>query len=159
MSRIKKGGLIGALVGAVGALSVATVGGFEGLRTRAYQDQVGVWTLCYGETRGIRKGMTRTKAQCDAMLLKALDEFATSMERCVPSTKTMPAQRYVAHLSLSYNIGQAAYCRSTVARRTNAGNIRGGCDAFLMWDKAGGRRLPGLTRRRQEERAMCLRGL
>ena len=50
-------------------------------------------------------------------------------------------------------------CRSTAARRFNAGDWRGGCEAFLMWNKAGGRPVRGLTLRRQRERALCMKGL
>ena len=152
MSRLAKGGL-------VAALAVVTIGAHEGLRTQAYRDAVGVPTICYGETRGVRLGMVKTKPECDAMLIKALDEFADGMERCAPAIRQAPESRYVAHLSLSYNIGTGGYCRSSVARLFNAGQIRASCDAFLWWDKAGGRALPGLTRRRHEERALCLQGL
>lgn len=61
--------------------------------------------------------------------------------------------------ALIFNIGTGGFCRSTAARRFNAGNWRGGCDAFLMWNKAGGREVRGLTLRRQRERALCLKGL
>jgi lysozyme len=60
---------------------------------------------------------------------------------------------------LAFNIGTAAFCRSSVARRWNAGDWRGGCEAFLMWVHAGGRVVPGLINRRKAERAICLRGL
>jgi lysozyme len=144
---------------AAAALAVILVGGFEGLRTVSYRDIVGVPTLCYGETRGIRMGMTATKTECDAMLLKGLGEFADGIERCVPALKAAPDSVYVANLSLAYNIGEGAYCKSTVARRFAAGDVRGSCDAFLMWNKAGGRVVAGLDRRRREERALCLKDL
>jgi lysozyme len=62
-------------------------------------------------------------------------------------------------VSLAYNIGTGAYCRSSVDRQFDAGNWRAGCDAMLKWNKAGGREIRGLTQRRQRERAICLRGL
>ena len=65
----------------------------------------------------------------------------------------------MASMLLSYNIGKSAFCRSTVARRFNAGDIRGGCDAFLMWNKAGGREVRGLLNRRRDERRICLEGV
>jgi len=68
-------------------------------------------------------------------------------------------QQLIASVSLAYNIGTGGFCRSTAARRFNAGNWRGGCDAFLMWNRAGGRVVRGLTLRRQRERAICLTGL
>jgi len=153
MSRLKKG------AAALVALAVTTVGAHEGLRLKAYRDAVGVPTICYGETRGIRMGMVKTRPECDAMLLKGLDEFADGIERCVPSIKAAPEPRYVAHLSLAYNIGTGAYCKSSVARLANAGQVRASCVAFTKWVKAGGRTLQGLVRRRNEEMAMCLKGL
>jgi lysozyme len=150
MSRIKRGG-------ALAALGVAVIGGFEGLRLTAYRDAVNVPTICYGETRGIRMGMTASKPECDAMLLRGLDEFADGVERCVPSARAMPEGRYIAHLSLAYNIGIGGYCKSSIARLQNAGDVVGACNAFLKYNKAGGVTFPGLTRRREKERAMCLR--
>lgn len=150
-SKLKKGG-------ALAALCVALIGGFEGLRLNAYIPIPGdVPTVCYGETRGVRMGQAYTKPQCDAMLLKGLGEFAEKMEACV--TRPMGDDVYAAFLSLSYNIGSAGFCRSTVVRLYNAGDRRGACRAITMWDKAGGRQIPGLTRRRAEERDLCLKGI
>jgi lysozyme len=150
MSRIKKGG-------ALAALGVAVIGGFEGLRLVAYRDVVGTPTACFGETRGIRLGMKFSKPECDAMLLKGLDEFAAGVERCVPSARSMPEPRYIAHLSLAYNIGIGGYCKSSIARLENAGHTVAACDSFLKYNRAGGVVFPGLTRRREKERALCLR--
>jgi lysozyme len=148
MSRIKKGG-------ALAATAVAAVGAYEGLRLAAYRDPVGVPTVCYGETRGIRMGQKFTKAECDQMLLKALDEFGDGIEKCVPNLKSVPEKRYVAHLSLAYNIGVGGYCKSSIARLQKAGDDLAACDRFLLYNKAGGRELAGLTKRRKDERAMC----
>ncbi|TCR69676.1 lysozyme [Bosea sp. BK604] len=160
MSRMRKSA-------AVAALAASVVGGFEGIRLAAYADPASKgypWTVCYGETRledgsPVRPGMKFTLDQCKQMLVKRADEFADGVERCVPSAKDMPPKRYVAHLSLAYNIGTGAYCKSSVARLQNAGQPRASCDAFLKWNKAAGVVFPGLTRRRQQERAMCLEGL
>jgi lysozyme len=151
MSRIKKGG-------ALAATAVAAVGAYEGLRLAAYRDPVGVPTICYGETRGIRMGQKFTRAECDQMFLKALDEFGNGIEKCVPSLITAPDRRYVAHLSLAYNIGVSGYCKSSIARLQKAGNDLAACDAFLLYNRAGGRELAGLTKRRKDERAMCRLG-
>jgi lysozyme len=139
---------------AAAALAISLVGGFEGLRLTAYRDVVGVATLCYGETRGIRMGMTATKAECDAMLLKGLQEFEQGVLAC---TKVeMPMRRQVAMVSFAYNVGVGAYCGSSVVRLLNDNKPRAACDALLKWNKAGGVVFPGLTRRRQAERELCL---
>lgn len=139
------------------AMATTTVGNFEGLRTTAYRDVIGVPTACYGETRGIRMGMRFTKSQCDAMLLKRLDEFGDKMEACI--TRPLGDDAYVAFLSLGYNIGSGALCRSSAVRLYNAGERRSACRAFMLYNKAGGRVLPALTRRRAAERDLCLKGI
>ena len=88
-----------------------------------------------------------------------LAEFEDGVLRCAPALGQAPAARLVAHVSLAYNIGVGGYCRSTVARRQNAGDVGGACDAFLMWNRAGGVTWPGLTRRREAERKLCREGL
>lgn len=147
---------------AAAALAVSIVGGFEGLRLTAYPDPATrgqPWTVCYGETRGVKKGDRHTKAECDEKLATGLIEFAASIERCVPSLASVPDTRYVAHVSLAWNIGSGGYCKSSIARLQNAGQQRAACDFFLKYNRAAGIVFPGLTRRRQEERAMCLEGL
>lgn len=139
-----------------GALEVKHVSGPQYLR--AYADIVGVWTICDGDTKGVRPGMVETEAGCTKRLEDQLVAHAKPVLACVPGLKDRPNQ-LVASVSLAYNIGTAGFCRSTAARRFNAGDWRGGCDAFLMWDKAGGRPVRGLTLRRQRERALCLKGL
>lgn len=156
-TRLKKlgAGLAGLTV--AGSMSIAMVGGFEGLRTYAYRDIVGVWTACYGETKGIKPGMRFSKEECNNMLLDSLIEHEQGMRKCLRSPDTLPNEVYVPALSLTYNVGVGAFCKSTVARKLNAGEIRAACDAFMMWNKAGGREVKGLTTRRAQERAMCLK--
>lgn len=154
-SRLKKTGAFTA----AGVIAVGIVGGFEGLRTKAYRDVVGVPTICFGETRGVKMGDTATAAECKTMLGNALVEFETGMRRCLANPDKIPDKPYVAFLSLSYNIGTGAFCKSTVVRRANAGDIRGACDAITMFNKAGGRVVAGLDRRRKEERKLCLEGV
>ena len=145
----------------IAAVAVPLVGGFEGLRTVAYKDPVGIPTICYGEIEGVRLGDTATRAECDAMLGDRLAEVSAKIDRRLPSN--LPDEVHAAFLSAAYNIGTGAFCGSSMARRANAGNVKGACDALLMWDKAtlAGMKitLPGLTRRRAEERALCLSGL
>jgi len=139
-----------------GTVAVGLVGGFEGLRTVAYRDPIGVPTLCFGETLGVRMGDRKTPEECKSMLEERLEGFYGGVVACVPRLSTQSPERIASHVSLAYNIGVGAYCKSTVARRSNAGDWAGGCDAFLMWNKAKGIPLPGLQRRREEERRLCL---
>ena len=141
------------------AAAVALVGAWEGVRTVAYKDIVGVPTVCFGETRGVKMGDRYTMDECKAMLGDGLVEFELGMRKCLTNPDSIPAKPYTAFLSLSYNIGTGAFCRSSVARRANEGNLRGACDAILMWDRAGGKRVQGLANRRQDERRICLEGV
>lgn len=150
MSRLRKGGY-------AAALAVTLIGGFEGLRTAAYRDIVGIPTVCYGETKGVRMGDKYTKDQCDAMLLKRLDEFANSVERCV--TRPMPDKVLVGFTSLAYNIGEGGFCKSTTARLWNQGDLKGSCKAMEKFNKAGGRVVFGLVKRRSAETELCLKGV
>lgn len=144
---------------AAGALALGLVGGYEGLRLTAYRDIVGVPTVCFGETRGVRLGDRYSVEDCKAMLGDALIEFESGMRRCLTKPDAIPDRTYVAFLSLTYNIGVGAFCRSSVARLANQGQITAACNAMLAWNKAGGKVVKGLQRRRVEERALCLTGL
>lgn len=150
-ARLKKGA-------AATAIAVALIGGFEGVRLTAYRDVVGVPTVCFGETRGVKIGDRYTLDECRAMLGDALLDFEAKMRACLNKPDAIPDKSYAAFLSLEYNIGSAAFCKSTVAYRINVGDLKGACDAMLAWNKGGGRVIAGLTRRRQEERQLCLEG-
>jgi lysozyme len=164
MSRARAAG--GALGGALGggafvalalAIATPTVERWEGTRLDPYKDMVGLWTVCTGETRVTMRRYT--PAECAAMLRRALEsDFAPAILATVPGLKERPYQ-FAAAISLSYNIGSAAFARSTVARRFNEGDWHGGCEAILMWNRAGGRFVPGLANRRRDERKLCLTDL
>ena len=137
------------------AIAVAVVGAYEGLSLTAYPDIVGVPTICYGETKNVKLGQKTTKEQCDSQLSARLVEFNQGVESCI--TRPLRDNERVAFVSLSYNIGVGAFCKSTVVRRFNAGDKAGACDAILMWNRAGGKVVQGLTNRRKQEREICLK--
>jgi len=148
----------GAVLTAIGLAAVSVVGAFEGLRTTAYRDSVGVPTVCFGETRGVKMGDRYTPEQCKTMLGDGLVEFEQGMRRCLKNPDGLPDGPYVAFLSLSYNIGTGAFCGSSVVRDANANDLTDACNAITAWNKAGGRVLQGLVNRRNEERDICLNG-
>lgn len=126
----------------------------------AYRDMVGVLTICDGDTRNVRAGMVETREGCTRRLEQQLLAHAEPVMACVPTLRE-PGRDYqrAAAVSLSFNIGTSGFCHSTAAARFRAHDWRRGCDAFLAWNRAGGREVRGLTLRRQRERAICLRGL
>lgn len=139
------------------AIAVVCVSGFEGCRQYAYRDPVGIPTVCFGETRGVHLGQHFTRPECENMLGDRLQEFDAGVRKCVRIE--MPATREAAMVSFAYNLGVGGFCRSSVARLLNENRPREACDALLHFNTARGIPLPGLTRRRQEERKLCLEGL
>lgn len=154
----------GALVALLGVTAAAgllvSIPEDEGTRYTAYRDVVGIWTICQGDTKNVAPGMVETKSGCQRRLEQQLLAHAKPVMACTPRLREdgRDYQRWAA-VSLAYNIGTGAYCRSSIDRNFDAGNWRAGCDAFLKWNKAGGREVRGLTLRRQRERAICLKGL
>lgn len=141
--------------GAAAAL-LAFVSVWEGKSNDPYKDIVGVWTVCYGETRVQMRRYS--DAECKAMKADALVDFAEPVLKRNPELRGRDNQ-LAAAVSLAYNIGSAGYNRSTVARRFSQGRWREACDAFLLWNRAGGKVVRGLDNRRRAERALCMLGL
>lgn len=130
----------------------------------AYLDIAGVPTACDGITAGVRLGQRYTPTRCAQMLEAELVSHADGVLACTPSLRAPGRERQrQAAVLLAYNVGVGAWCGSTARRRFEAGDWKGGCNAFLSWNKArvGGvlRPVAGLTARRQRERATCLSGL
>lgn len=124
-----------------------------------YRDIVGVWTQCDGETLGVTAASPKeTPEGCAVRLDKRLAGFAQAVVACSPGLRGHDNQ-WAAAVSLAYNIGATAYCGSTVDRRFDARQWASACDAFLMWDKAGGKVVAGLANRRAAERVLCLKDL
>lgn len=150
------------LVSIVGFLAAgfatATVATWEGREYEAYRDVVGILTICDGDTANVKPGQVATDAECDERLERQLIAHAEPVMACVPQLKGRPYQT-AASVSLAYNIGPRAFCRSTIANHFRAGRWKEGCDGFLAWRFAGGREVAGLANRRREERALCRRGL
>lgn len=150
---------IGGAATAVGLLAVQFTGGWEGLRLAAYQDVVGVWTACYGETKGIRPGMKFTRDKCDSMFIGSLTEHEAGMRACLKAPDTIPDRTYVALVSFTYNVGTTAFCGSTLRRLADAGNLKAACEQLPRWNRAGGKVVRGLVNRRAAELELCLSGL
>lgn len=156
-------GMLATVIGAVAAAAlVPFVSGWEsgGKQYLApYQDIVGVWTQCDGETLGVTAlSPKETPEGCAIKLDKRLAGFAQQVVACTPNLRGRDNQ-WAAAVSLTYNIGADAYCKSTVDRQFDAGNFAAACNAFSAWRYAGGKIVQGLVNRRAAERELCLKGL
>ena len=148
---------LSATVGAgAAALLLSYVPQFEGMVLRGYKDPIGIVTACAGHTKTAVLGKPYSRAECDVLLEQDLVDHAQGVLACTPGLR---GQTYplAAATSFAFNVGVAKYCRSSMARKFNAGDIAGGCAELPKWDKAGGRVLPGLVTRRAAELAICER--
>lgn len=112
------------------------------------------WTIGYGETKGIKKGMVWTQEQADTALQKRVEGFLQEVLKVSPKLALARSERVAAVVSLVYNIGITNYTSSTVARCIANDDHIGAANAFMLWNKAGRPLvvLNGLTKRRQTEK-------
>ena len=151
-----------AAVAAVCALAGACLAPFEGRVLHTYPDPVYHWqlpTACDGHTGPeLRQGQTFTNVQCDEMRAADLTKTYEAMAPCFGSV-AISDEEWAAYLSLAYNVGPQAICRSSIPRKVHAGQRIQACDTILEFNRAGGQVLAGLVRRRAAENALCLKGL
>lgn len=138
-----------------GAAGLSLIKHYEGCRLEAYQDIVGIWTIGYGDTENVQDGLIITQAEAEERLRNRLArDFEPSVRQCL--TRVATQYQFDAMVSLAYNIGAIAFANSTLVRLFNAGDIQLAADQFPRWDKAGGKSVKGLRRRRAAERALYL---
>ncbi|WP_447283406.1 lysozyme [Escherichia coli] len=138
---------------------IALIKQFEGCKLTAYQDSVGIWTIGYGWTqpvdgKPIRAGMTIKQETAERLLKTGLVSYESDVSRLVKVGLTQG--QFDALVSFTYNLGARSLSTSTLLRKLNAEDYAGAADEFLRWNKAGGKVLNGLTRRREAERALFL---
>ena len=130
---------------------------FEGLRLTAYRDSVGVWTIGYGNTfyedgSTVKQGDKITQDRADRLFRSIVNKFADQVRTALTNPDRISDAQFSAMVSLAYNIGIGAFKGSTLLRKVNANPCDPTIpDEFLRWNKAGGKVLAGLTRRRKAE--------
>lgn len=144
----------------------------EGVRLRPYRCPALLWTVGVGhvidpshtavkyeERRAlpIPDGWDRqlSMGEVDTILAQDLGRFERGVARLCPAASNSQSQ-FDALVSFAFNVGLGNLQRSSIRMRYNRGDVEGAADAFLMWTKAAGKVLPGLVKRRQDERAMFL---
>ncbi len=122
----------------------------------AYWDSLGkVWTIGEGFTKGVKEGDTMTRDENDARLAKELDEGY--IQPIIAACKVFPNENQLAAFGcLAWNIGINAFLKSTVLKAHNRGDFDAAARAFALWNKAGGKVVRGLTRRRAAESELYL---
>lgn len=135
---------------------------FESCRLTAYPDPGtggAPWTIGHGWTqpvdgKPVRPGMKIDQATADRLLKTGLVSYENDVLKIVKVKLTQG--QFDALVSFAYNVGSRALSTSTLLKKLNAGDYAGAADEFLRWNKAGGKVLNGLTRRREAERALFL---
>lgn len=127
---------------------------FEGLFLHAYKDPVGIWTIGYGHTNGVKSGQVITEAQAIQFLEADMTEAINGVDALVKTIMTNNERCSL--ISFTFNLGVGALQHSTLLKKLNADDTKGAADEFLKWNHAGGQVLAGLTRRRIAERELFL---
>jgi lysozyme len=136
----------------INAAGLALIKRWEGCKLTAYKCPADVWTIGYGSTGPhVKPGMSITAAEAEALLKRDLDRF----ERGVAGMAgTMTDGQFSALVSLAFNVGLGALQGSTLLKLHKVGSYEDAAQQFGRWNKAGGRVLTGLTKRRAEEAAL-----
>ena len=152
-ARLKVAGLT------LSAAAIVSLVSYEGFRSQAYDDGVGVQTYGFGTTRRpdgtpVQPGDTIDPVTALAHAQREVTRFEGALKQCVKVP--LHQHEYDAYVSFAYNVGAGAFCSSTLVRKLNAGDYEGACNELPRWVYAGGRKLQGLVNRREAERRLCL---
>lgn len=142
---------------ALGLSAVALVGIalHEGYSDRAYQPVPGDKpTLGFGTTEGVKMGDRITPPKALERALADIQKFEGALKDCV--TVPLHQYEYDTYISFSYNVGSAAFCRSTLVKKLNSEDYDGACAELLRWTYFKGQKLRGLEVRRQQEYQQCM---
>lgn len=137
----------------ISAAALVGIAVHEGYKSNAYQDVGGVYTVGYGQADGVKKGDVTDPVRALVKLEQSLDEHAKGMVQCI--RVPISQGEYDAYLDFTYNVGVSAFCHSTLNKKLNSSDYDGACKELLKWDTAGGKVVPGLLKRRQEEYDQC----
>jgi len=129
--------------------SIELVKHFEGFESAAYLCPANVWTIGYGRTKNVKEGDVITEIQAERDLLEELEEFGEQVLSVVDVE--LNQNEFDALTSWTYNLGVGNLRSSTLLKKLNAGDKNSVPSEMLRWNKANGKVLNGLTRRRQAE--------
>jgi lysozyme len=140
------------------ASALISIAMHEGYKSEAYIPVPGdVPTIGFGTTNNVKMGDKITPERALIKLLNDTNEFEQAVKRCVGDIP-LTAYEYSAYVSLTYNIGSGAFCKSSIIPKLKAYDYDGACKTILLYNNFKGKPLSGLTKRRQEEYRMCTNG-
>ncbi len=128
---------------------------FEGFRKNSYLCPANVWTIGYGTTDNVKQGDTCSEHDAEQYLIRDVKRFADAINENVKVPLTQ--NQFDSLCCFVYNVGIGAFKKSTLLTKLNAKDYKGASEQFARWNKAGGKELPGLTKRRESERALFVK--
>jgi len=131
---------------------IALIKKFEGCKLDAYQCSADVWTIGFGTTQGVKKGATCSQDEAETFLANDLCQFEQSILKMVDVS--LKQNEFDALISWIYNLGATNFSESTLLRRINDNTDSSRADIpyqIKRWNRAGGKVLDGLVRRREAE--------
>lgn len=128
----------------------------EGCKLTSYKCPAGIWTIGYGQTKGIKEGMVWTQNQADEDLVKTALEVLNRAIKYSPILTTVNMEKQAAIADFIYNLGVGNYATSTLKKKVDVGDWVSAASEIKRWDKAAGKVLKGLTVRREKEAALLL---
>lgn len=137
---------------AISAAALIGIAQHEGYVGQTYKDLGGVLSIGFGETSGVKEGQRTDPVRALIKLNESAEAHARGMVACI--TAPISQGEYDAYLSFTYNLGIGSFCRY-IAPVLNKLDYDAACRKILLFDHVGTTKVPGLTRRRQEEYAKC----
>lgn len=132
---------------------IALIQEFEGFSPVAYRDPVGIWTIGYGFIEDVKEGDRITKDQAGKRLQRELKTYEAA---ALKAAGECSQNEFDALVCFAFNVGTAGMKKSSVIKAHRRGDKQAAARAFALWNKAGGKVWPGLTRRRAAEAALYL---
>lgn len=130
---------------------------FEGLRLTAYKDAIGVWTIGWGHTGAdVTPGLKITTQRAEELLRGDLERFEKGVQNLTAGCE-LTDNEFAALVSLAFNVGLGNFKGSTLLQKLKAGKYQEASEQFVRWNRAGGKVLSGLTKRRLAEKALFLK--
>ena len=129
----------------------------EGCKLKAYKCPAGIWTIGYGQTKGVKEGMVWTQQQADEDIIKTALQAFNEAIKASPILATANMEKQAAIADFVYNLGITNYNKSTLKQRVDEGNWVSASTEIKKWNKSNGTILNGLVKRRQLESDLLIK--